>query len=193
MRRNEQIELARTPGFHFKDNFFDGATAMRGHFEQAIVDSAVNGGVTPFNFAFCSGVYQFLTSSAERVFPSDLTEAFAQAVRSWAAEVESVSGSSTPQVRIYMGGCNRKLAQDNVSQPWHYILGLSIGIRSRASELRVLRRNNDDGSSDHEAILLPFNFNRLIIHRATYPYSIKSGARSMDPADGLVFLDGYLW
>jgi hypothetical protein len=36
-------------------------------------------------------------------------------------------------------------------------------------------------------------FNDLLVHDVSQPYGIEVGKASMDPGEGAVFLDGYLW
>lgn len=179
-----------------ENNFFGRTEDLRAQFDERMARLPINSGMTPFFYAFGIGTYHFLTASVERVFHQESIDCLEDKIRYWATNNLGASQTSTPQIRIYVGGCRRNFARDNVEHPWHYMLGLSSIGREKLGCVRVLLKE-DDGATRNKMVgeLLRVNLelNQLLVHSTTYPYSIETSTLSMNPSDGLVLLDGYLW
>lgn len=175
------------------------AGALRSQFEGQISSaSTASAGLTPFGFAFIENRYQFLTASAERLFSQDLLEDFVERLRTWAETAVGTSHVSTPQTRVYLGGCSRKLLRDDVTAPWHYLLSLSrTGPRQRCGLVNVLTPSNVDGTTENvivnRAVRTKMTFNQLVVHDTRCAYAVDPVNNSANVLDGVVLLDGYLW
>jgi hypothetical protein len=186
------VLAATSTDFRIEDEFYGGAKDLRTQFDAAIVNSPTNTGMTPLTYAYCEKGYQFLTASAERIFREDSLDFLADRIRSWAADTLQASQTSTPQLRVYVGGCQRTFTRDNVGQPWHYVFWLS----TKSGRIKILRHDNASARSStigSELFSIQMKFNQLLVHSTACLYSIKASSSSMNPCDGLLFLDGYLW
>jgi hypothetical protein len=180
--------------FRIEDEFYEAASDLRAQFDEGVLNSPVNGGMTLLTYAFCKDVYQCLTASAQRVFRPDSIDGFLSRVRSWAVDTLQTTKTSTPQVRVYVGGCRRSLARDNVSHPWHYILWLSPNDGRKTGTVRILRDESAISSANgRRSLSVHLRFNQLLVHRTAFLYSVETPKLSMNPSEGIVFVDGYLW
>jgi hypothetical protein len=156
-----------------------------------------NNGLTPLTYAFCQNAYQFLTAGAERIFEPEILDDFISALRTWGNRTLGISHVSTPQVRVYVNGCSRNLLCDDVSAPWRYTLSLTKTLRPRKmGPINVLTDNTSQARKEFSVRQLMnahLSLNQLLVHRTSNPYSVEVAKASMDPLEGVVFLDGYLW
>jgi hypothetical protein len=174
------------------------AENLRGQFEQKISAAIqLNDGLTPLLYAYGEDGYQFLTASAERIFPAELLDGLLDFIRTWASQTIGVSCTSTPQLRVFTHGSYRGLFSDNVKAGWHWMMGLSgrgkatsrlrLSIESIAADAASLSVRVDRITS-HQ-----LEFNQLLVHRTSCPYAIEQAKCSANPLEAPVFLDGYLW
>lgn len=183
---------------YYETNFFKSADILRGELETQILSAAVNGGVGPFLFAFSDHRYQFLTASAERIFTRDILEELLGALKSWSTRLLATSHVSTPQVRVFVGGCSRSLLRDDRNSGWHYTLAITGKQRGRkAAKMTVMLENLsadvDRQFTFHRIVTSQLNFNDFLVHRSSCPFGIEVARNSMNPADADIFLDGYFW
>lgn len=183
-----------------EDDFFALAGAFRKQFEDKILNSAKeDGGLTPLQYAFSKDNYQFLTTSAERVFTPDVLESFNDRLRLWGNQLLKASHVhvSTPQLRVFQTGSSRHLLRDEVNAVWHY--GLSITRRDgrRKGRISVLGSTSPEERvarlAMHDFTTVELEFNRLFVHSTQHPYSIEPASGSSSILDATVLLDGYLW
>src|SRR5207253_538718 len=98
----------------------------RDEFDKAILgQNGQHGGITPLTYAYSEDAYQFLTASAERCFSEDVVADIIGTLEQWGNAALGTTHVSTPQVRVYVRGCSRKLYRDNVAAPWHFMLSLT--------------------------------------------------------------------
>lgn len=201
MRQHLEIERPQfrviEPGGYIENEFYSKAVALRHEFEKAILDeNAQNAGLTPLSYAYYKDAYQFLTAGAERCFSEDLMADLIQRLQKWAGNALGASHVSTPQVRVYVRGCSRNLLPDKVITPWHFLLSLTSNHSSKNSfQVRILPGDASGVPSFRFPRVLRFfpTFNQLLVHRTREPYSIQGMQASMNPLEGTVFLDGYMW
>ena len=163
---------------------------MRGAFERTLL-AAAREGATPLSYAFWPAQYRFLTAGAAKfIDPGDLTS-FMTRIGGWARQHVGAASISTPQLRVYTGGCRRSLARDETAGEWRYCYSLTL--RPRTGRMDVL-----DGLTDSRRSRVirtaRFNFEpgALFVHNARCSYRVQVRGDA-EPLDGLVFLDGYLW
>jgi hypothetical protein len=182
-----------------ESGFYKLADVLRAQFEEQMLGAREqSAGMTPLTYAFSASAYQFLTASAERIFTPEILEDLIGRIRSWAGETLGMSRVSTPQARVFVGGCKRNLLRDDIASPWRY--SLSLTRRSPGQKIGRMTVIGDDlpeRASDETRISTVLNshmdFNQLMVHQARSAYSIEIATRSMNPLEGAVLLDGYLW
>jgi hypothetical protein len=186
-------------GIYLGSGFYEMAETLRSQFERAVLDpQGRNGGMTPLSYAYFENGYQFLTASAERLFTKDVVDGLIDRLRRWGNVVLGVSHVSTPQVRVYFNQCSRNLLRDNVSAPWHFILSITLNHRQQSpARIKILKeripRNTKDEFSVDMIVNSALDFNQLLVHSTRDPYSVGAVKTSMNPLEGTVLLDGYLW
>ncbi len=179
--------------FYFSPSFLVIASKLRAQFESRISECA-SGATTPFSFAFRQGAYAFLCSSAERVFAEQDVAALLDALASWSLATLGPCRISTPQARLYMGGCWRSLARDQIAAKWRYQLSLTMCPRlQKNGGTRVLLHTERSSPYLQNVLNFPFEFNRLLVHRCQSPYSVVLPKVGIDPREGTLLLEGYLW
>ena len=183
-----------------EDDFFELASAFRKQFEDKILNSAQeDAGITPLQYAFSRDNYQFLTTSAERVFTPDVLESFNDRLRLWGNQLLKASHVhvSTPQLRVFQTGSSRHLLRDEVNAVWHYGLSLTRRDGRAKGRIRVLESifpvDRADRMAMHDFTIVELEFNRLFVHSTLNPYSIEPASGSSTILDATVLLDGYLW
>jgi hypothetical protein len=188
---------AEAASFLLETNFFAGADSMRKEFEKQTLGSLdENDGFTPFAYAFEPDAYQFLSASAESLFSAGLLKGLIERLRSWGGERLGLSHVSTPHVRVYINGCSRELLSDSVSAPWHYMLALGNQRAVKAGRIKLVTGNPDEQERTltlTRVLSLQLESNQLLVHNTAHAYAIEPIKSSMNPLDGVVFLDGYLW
>ena len=196
----QQQELPRPESsFYLENNFFHAADVLRTQFENLMSMSVpANNSLTPLSYAFCRNAYHFFTAGVERIFEPEILDDLIAALRAWGTRVLGASHVSTPQFRVYINGCSRKLLYDDVSAPWRYALSLTQHLPPRKmGPLNLLTENVSSLARQEFAIRKLTNshlsFNQMLVHKTSNPYSIDAVTTSMDPLEGLVFLDGYFW
>jgi hypothetical protein len=192
-------ETATIPQFYCEPDFYAMADTLRAQFENQVLGARErSGGMTPFSFAFCENAYQFLTASAERVLAAETLTDLIERVRSWAGPVLGVARVSTPQMRVFVSGCQRHLLRDDIASPWRYSLSLTRTSRPpKIGRMTVVTEDAHERPGEHTRVDTIFSsnmeFNQLLVHKTKSPYSIEVKAKSMNPVEGAVLLDGYLW
>ncbi len=198
LRPNLKFSEAATTLFLTESKFYSNADEFRLQIEEAILSaSESNNGITPFTYAFAPGIYQFLTVGGGEIFTPDILQDFIDKLSSLAQEKLNLQHVSTPQLRLYIKGCSRTLARDDIEAGWHYILCLTPTARRRSMQVRIAGQ----AIQDRKAPLLTLQritrfqleFNQLLVTNIEYPYGIETGASSMNPLEGIMFLDGYIW
>jgi hypothetical protein len=86
---------------------------------------------------------------------------------------------------------------DDINVKWHYILSLTRNSK-HSRKIRILSDPGAEASHGKRVMIgklvsTTLNFNELLVHAASHPYGIADAAASMDPLEGAIFLDGYLW
>lgn len=189
---------AATVPFLTEKEFYSNADAFRLQIEETILSaSESNNGITPFAYAFVSGIYQFLTVGGGEIFTPDILHDFIDKLSSLTREKLNLQHVSTPQLRIYIKGCSRTLVRDDVEGGWHYIFCLTPPARRRSMQVRIAGQAVQSGKASlftlQRVIRFQLEFNQLLITNNEYPYSIETISSSMNPLEGILFLDGYIW
>jgi len=182
---------------YVSSGFYSKAELLRREFNEAVLgQNGQQGGITPLAYAYTENVYQFLTAGAERCFSEVTVADVIGTLEQWGKAVLGISHVSTPQVRVYVRGCLRKLYRDDVTASWHFILSLTSNhIRAKRSNISILRDSiPGKGSLSIDKIVssAPI-FNQLLVHSTRQPYSVEGAYTSMNPLEGTVLLDGYMW
>jgi hypothetical protein len=190
-------EAAMAP-FLTEREFYSNADTFWLQIEEAILSaSESNNGITPFTYAFVPGIYQFLTVGGGEIFTPDILQDFIDKLSSSAREKLNLQHVSTPQLRLYIKGCSRTLVRDDVEAGWHYIFCLTPPARRRSMQVRIAGQAVQSGKAPlltlQRVIRFQLEFNQLLITNNEYPYSIETGSSSMNPLEGTLFLDGYIW
>ncbi|HEY2913387.1 MAG TPA: hypothetical protein VGK21_08515 [Candidatus Angelobacter sp.] len=184
-------------GIYVENGFYSKAEILRAEFEKALLgEGKLNAGMTPLGYAYHKDTYQFLTASAERCFSEEAISELIETLQQWGNNVVGASHVSTPQVRVYIRGCSRKLIRDDVTTPWHFLLSLTPNTHpDKSCQIKILRENVPGNSSSRlHRVLSSFPvFNQLLVHSTRELYSIEGVQTSMNPLKGMVFLDGYMW
>ena len=190
-------EVAMAP-FLTERKFYAKADVLWLQIEEAILSAgASNGGITPFSYAFVPGIYQFLTVGGGEIFTSDLLQDFIDKLSSLAREKLNLQHVSTPQLRLYIRGCSRTLVRDDVEAGWHYIFCLTPLVRRMSTQVRIAGQAVQSGKSPlltlQRVTRVQLEFNQLLVTNTQCSYSIETRSSSMNPLEGCMFLDGYIW
>ena len=134
-----------------------------------------------------------LSMPAAKVLTSESLDRFVSSLAEWGAKTIGTRSLSAPQLRVFVGECERAFVPDHIAAKWHFVLPL-ISLRTDTMLIQVgdttslfaaqIRREE----ARREALL----FNSLIIHPVACAYAVSKIKRSPDPSRGLVYLDGYL-
>jgi hypothetical protein len=195
--QSKPITLSTSP-LYVETNFYKRAEDLRTQFEQKISAAQSNGGLTPFGYAFDPDKFQCLMASAERIFARDVLEDLMKQLCSWASGSLGASHASTPQARVYINGCKRSLLRDDTSARWHYALSITRNVGRRRSAVVKIVTETRPGKRAQEfridrVLSVELQFNQLLVHQSNNPYAVEVGKASMNPLDGAVLLDGYMW
>ena len=187
-----------TAPFLTEREFYSNADAFWLQTEEALLSvSESDNGITPFTYAFVPGIYQFLTVGGGEIFTPDLLQDFIDKLSSLAREKLNLHHVSTPQLRLHIKGCSRTLSRDDIEAGWHYIFCLTPTARRRSMQVRVAGQAIKDGKAPlltlQRVTRFQLEFNQLLVTNVEYPYSIETESSSMNPLEGLMFLDGYIW
>ena len=178
-------------GFWLAGEFPRQAEPLRASFERGILAGAGDG-LTPLSFAYLTGRYRFLTAGASHFFGKEELAAFTGWLTEQSKRHVPAEHFSTPQVRLYVGGCGRSLARDDAAGGWRYCFSLSTG--SRAGQMEFLGRCHGARSFLRlgRVSRLRLGPGTLVIHDARGAYGVRIRGNP-DPLGGLVYLDGFLW
>lgn len=177
-------------------DFYSKAQTLRSEFDKAMLgEHGQYGGMTPLTYAYYKDAYQFLTAGAERCFSEEVLADLVETLEQWARNVLGASHVSTPQVRVYIRGCSRQLFRDEVTAPWHFMLSLTANDSSRRSgRIRILpEKDSLSKISINKVVTSVPVFNQLLVHSTHDSYSIEGVETSVNPLEGTVLLDGYMW
>jgi hypothetical protein len=181
---------------HTEIGFYDKADALRAEFDEKISSSSEKSpGLTPFMYVYSKNQWQFLSAGADQIFSRAILDDVISRLSSWAADRLGTFHVSTPQVRLFVGGCKRELVQDNIKAEWHYLLSLTPAW-PRTGQLKLLRTRGLDSArlGISEILKCRLAFNQLVVHPVGEAYGVDSLADDMmDPVSGITLLDGYLW
>lgn len=183
--------------FQVQPDFSSQADLLRQQFETRLYGKGKGGGISCLSYAFSSGAYGFLTANAEQLFGRAELDALLDEIAQWGMRVVGTSYVSTPQVRVYIDGCSRSFARDEVDASWHYVIWLTrfpVGTKARG-RVRLITGSGPGlySLTVHRTVDLEPKYNDLIVHDTMCNYSIETRHLSMEPAEAVIFLDGYLW
>jgi hypothetical protein len=187
-------ETERQP-FYIQDNFCETADSLRTEFEEKLAAMGESeAGLTPLAYVFFANKYRFLAANGDQIFTQAIMDDLINRLCTWATETLGAFHVSTPQVRLYISGCNRDLVRDALNARWHYLLFLSHDDAQFAT-VRIMKENRDASDQFGLGSLLKSKplFNRLLVHDISDAYGIEFTGKSMDPLQGMLILDGYLW
>jgi hypothetical protein len=185
--------------FHVESNFSSQAELIRQQFDAQLYGATGQaGGISCLSYAFSVGAYGFLTTNAEQLFARTQLDALLDEIAEWGTQALGTAYVSTPQVRVYISGCSRTFARDEVDAKWHYLIWLTrfpAGMKSRG-RVRLITDGNSSSRYSltiHRTIDLEPKYNDLIVHDTACTYCLETRNLSVDPTEAIVFLDGYLW
>lgn len=185
--------------FYVESDFCSQAELITQQFDAQLYGASRQaGGISCLSYAFSAGAYGFLTANAEQLFARTQLDALLDEIAEWASQALGTAYVSTPQVRVYIDGCSRTFARDEVDAKWHYLIWLTrfpAGMKSRG-RVRLITDGNSSprySFTIHRTADLEPKYNDLIVHDTACTYSLETRNLSMNPSEGVVFLDGYLW
>jgi hypothetical protein len=183
--------------FLVEKHFYDRADTLRSQFEQRSSSMTLEAGTNPLAYVYSKNTYQLITGMAENLFHPDVLFGLLDRLRAWARPTLGAGYASTPRVQIYISGCWRSIVQDDIKVKWHYILSLTCNSKHNR-KIRILSDPGAENSHGKRVMIgklvnTTLDFNELLVHSASQPYGIADAAASMDPLEGAIFLDGYLW
>jgi hypothetical protein len=192
------------PGSHprppllMEASFYSRAEELWSQFENIVSSAQTNGGLTPFSYAFDVERFQFLTANSERLFARETLRDLIEKLTSWASDALGAKHVSTPQTRIYINGCGRNFLKDETKADWHYVFAITPKPRSRkATILRVIIETDAGQAGDRfrvdRVLAAKLTFNHLFVHPTAASYAVQGAPSSMNPVEGTVLLDGYMW
>jgi hypothetical protein len=197
-RKSDSITVAEERiSFLVENDFYRDANRLRLQLEDSF-STQNQVGITPLTYVFSENRYQFLTASSESVLTRVSLQEFLEHLGNWGESKLGASHVSTPQVRVYIGGCKRSVLQDAVMLGWHYMLSLTKDQRSRKNDRVRIMIPDRPGREDKllstcNLVDSDLKFNRLLIHDTQNAYGIEPATTLMNPLDGTIFLDGYFW
>jgi hypothetical protein len=184
--------------FLVEKHFYDRADTLRSQFEERSSSSmTLEASTNPLAYVYSKNTYQLITGMAENLFHHDVLFGLLDRLRAWGRPTLGAGYASTPRVQIYISGCWRSIVPDDINVKWHYILSLTRNSK-HSRKIRILSDPGAEASHGKRVMIgklvsTPLNFNELLVHAASHPYGIADAAASMDPLEGAIFLDGYLW
>jgi hypothetical protein len=184
--------------FLIQSDFYDQASRLRTQFDRMFSTLApTDPSANPLVYAYSQDAYQFLSASADRVFSADLVFGLLSRLRAWATESVGATHASTPRVQIYIGGSHRHVARDDVDVRWHYLISLTQSAR-RTRHINLVVESGHHGAqgagtSVSRLAKIQLKFNELLVHDARQPYGVELAKGSVNPLEGMVLLDGYVW
>jgi hypothetical protein len=186
--------FSQVSSVHVVSDFFPQATMLRAEFDQQIAGSPEAGGITPLNYVYRADAHQFLSASASRIFTATILGSFIDTLSRWAENELGTSHVSTPQVRVYINGCSRQLLTDDVAAVWHFIFSLTqLNSQTKPRDSGSLATYSPTTEDFGRLLITKFRFNQLIVHLVSHSYRIEAHRATMNPLEGVILLDGYLW
>jgi hypothetical protein len=192
------FRMSTVEPFIVQGDFCDHAWKLRNQFDQKMrASQSADPAENPLTYVCSENEYQFISATTEYVFDAELVFHFLDTLREWARKNLGASHASTPRIQIYVGGSYRHLAKDDIKVLWHYFLCLTPD-KSKMRPIKLSLESvseglNRDSLSVSTVTSITLKFNQLLVHDAARAYAIRQVRSSMWPADGMVFLDGYLW
>jgi hypothetical protein len=178
-------------------DFYEEAETLRADLEKRLSSSiGLDAKTNPLTYCYANDSYRCLTARAHQIFNQEVMLKFLDRMRGWGKEALGTLHASTPHVRIYIKGCCRAILRDDVGVKAHYLFSLTRGARGKESQVKILVGPISEGNSRfsvNRILNTSLGFNRLLIHDVAQPYGISDPRSSMNPLEGTIFLDGYLW
>ncbi len=185
-------------GFLIESNFYQRAEMLWSQFDMRLSPPAhLPANNSPLVYAYSQNAYRHLVGMGENLFGHEILFDFLDRLRAWAQPTLGASYASTPRVQVYIDNCWRRILRDDIKVRWHYVFSLTPS----AKHNRKIKIMTDSGPGDGVGFALTvgkvahitLNFNELLVHDASGPYGVDDARASMNPLEGSVFLDGYLW
>lgn len=173
--------------------FFKDADVLWKQLEYAVTEEAGTGS-GPLTRVSSPSAFSFFLATADQIFTHELTLSFLGRLRKWGKETLDTRHASTPQIHIYVKGCQRALAPDAAQARWHYLYSMTrietagICLVAEPTSQKHWLRFGLNGIAHFR---LPFNF--LLVHETCAAYALDGPKQGTGPLDGSIFLHGYLW
>lgn len=154
--------------------------------------------VPPLVYSFTPDGPRSLIASPVGGFWDPPVLAFMDHLQAWAGDHLSSLHISTPNLTVFLEGMGRLPSRDLVKGRWHYLYCCS----PNPDTVAVVSVNRAAAESDpkHNAFIdlelvdqVRIGPGDLLVHGAQSEYAIDPLKTSMNPANALVFLNGYLW
>jgi len=106
--------------------------------------------------------------------------------------------SSSPHVRIFVNGSFRAWGKDDVPEGLHYVVVIAkpTGRGSRLPTIDLELPNNQNETAvkvSRRVAKIDLVAGRVIVHSTRLQYKVSVENSSVDPHDGLILVDGYIW
>jgi len=147
-------------------------------------------------YSYSRDKYAYLTARGEEFIEADPLQQLIEDLRQWGAVTLETTHVSTPSLNIFVGNCERRLLLDKVSARFHYFLCLTSTARKAGTKIALQapsRRIPRSPISVSRLSSYKVSFNMLLVHSCAFAYSIAGRRWSLDPRDGVVLLDGFMW
>ena len=137
------------------------------------------------------GGYREATS--DRIFPQSAVWAFLEDLRELGRSRIGVRHASSPQLRLFVGGCGRPLGAEESPATWHYVYSLTRWDQPPVRVMVVSEVDIETSPGVTRGREFQLGFNQLLLHPAGSPISIGSVHTQADWYSGALLLEGWLW
>ena len=186
------------------DGFFDGAKALRAHFDERFADPReARSDRFVWDWWHVPGQYTALRTPAYHYFPAELYDAFHQQLVWWGRRTLGCHDVSPPWLSCYLDGCEQNLHGDVPHGQWAFVFSLTPWRtrRFKGGETLLLRDEVLDWWSgfsssrgyEEEDVLraVPPLFNRLTVFDPRIPHGVRRVEGVKDPREGRLVIHGW--
>jgi hypothetical protein len=186
------------------DDFFAGASEMRGVFDERL---GTRRGAPQERFVWdywhVPDQYTYIRTFAEEFFPSRLYRRFRDRLMAWGRETLGCTTIVSPWLSYYIDGCRQELHADIPHGPWAYVFSLTHWDERAFSGGETLllteetldfwRSYRDAGFSELTSFveLIEPCFNRLTVFDPRIPHGVRPVEGTREPLDSRIAVHGW--
>ena len=190
--------------YHIVDDFFHRAEEMRSAYSDHFARPHDQRPETHqiWNYWYVPGLYTYLRTRPEKIFPDECVRQFVEAVRSWSGRHLGCDAVSEPTLSVYVNGCMQGLHNDSENGRWAYVFSLTrwderafsggetLLLRTHQYWNSPSRQQAGAGSKFYD--LVEPRFNRLVIFDDRLIHAVARIEGNMDPRACRVVLHGHI-